>query len=455
MSRRGLARLVGVELRRHMGGLVVGGAGVVFGITALVFFLGLMLGIREAVLGEALPVDRFEVEPKTRNLDLLMLRFAVGSDTIEEDKLEELANVPGVTAVYPKMKVTVPALASGGAALFGAGLQSEVVADGIDPALVGDEVGDAFHWTEIEPAVPCVTSSECPEGAYCGDGGYGRAGQCRQYLPVLLSNHLLELYNGSLRRAYNLPRLNPEAAVGFEFELAFGVSTLRRLPAGRAARERARVVGFSDRAIAVGVTLPLEFVRNLNAAFSSSEAADAYHSAIVEVADRTAVPAVVASVQGMDLVVKGHGAQQVATLVAVSTVLIVIMGGGMIVIATLSVAHVFLVIVLQRQREIGVLRAVGARKADIGVAILAQAAIIGGAAGALGVAAAVAAARIIERFAAGHIPDFPYTPETLFVLPWWLLIGSMAVAVMACVAGAAIPAARAVAKDPAEVLAKP
>lgn len=455
MSRRGLIRLVGVELRRHFGRLIVGGVGVVLGIAALVFFLGLMLGIRQVVLGDVFPLDRFEVEPRVRNLDVLILRFALGSDTIDQEKLDRLADLPEVAAVYPKMKVTVPAVASGGGSLLGTGLQTEVVADGIDPALVIDDAGDAFLWSEIGPAVPCSSSRQCPQNAYCGNGIYGRVGECRRYLPVLLSPHLLEIYNGSLRRAYDLPRLNPEVAIGFEFEMAFGVSTLQRSGPGRAVRERARIVGFSDRAIALGVTLPLEFVRDLNVEFSSSKAAGVYHSAIVEVADRAALPAVVEKVQGMDLVVKDRGAQRAAAMVAVSIVLIAIMSGTMVAIAALSVAHVFLVIVLHRKREIGVLRAVGASKADIGTAILAQAAIVGCAAGALGIAAAAAAGRFVDSLAAARIPDFPYKPDTFFLFPWWLLIGALAVAVLACVVGAAVPAAHAVRRDPAEVLAMP
>jgi ABC-type lipoprotein release transport system permease subunit len=448
-------RLVGVELRRHAGRLILGGAGVVVGIAALVFFLGLAMGIRQVVLGDLFPLDRLEVEPRVRDLDVLMLRFALGSDTIDQEKLDRLAALPDVAAVYPKMKVTVPVVASGGGSLLGTRLQTEIVADGIDPALVVDDVGDAFRWSELDPAVPCRSGRECPRDTYCGDGTYGRVGECRQYLPVLLSPHLLEIYNGSLRRAYNLPRLNPEAAVGFDFEMAFGASTLRRTTPGHAVLERARVVGFSDRAIALGVTLPLEFVRDLTVGFSSSKAAGAYHSAIVEVADRTAVAAVVEEVQSMNLVVTDHGAQRVATLVAISIVLIGFMGGAVVAIASLSVGHVFMVIVLHRQREIGVLRAVGASKVDIGAAILAQAAIVGGAGGVLGFAVAVAAGRLVDSLAAARIPDFPYKPETFFLFPGWMLIGAVAVAVLACVVGAAVPAARAVRRDPAEVLAIP
>ena len=39
-------------------------------------------------------------------------------------------------AVYPKMKLTVPAIATGGTKLFGKELRMDLIADGIDPELV-------------------------------------------------------------------------------------------------------------------------------------------------------------------------------------------------------------------------------------------------------------------------------------------------------------------------------
>ena len=68
------------------------------------------------------------------------------------------------------------------------------------------------------------------------------------------------------------PQVNPDAVVGLTFEMSFGSSTIRstgRVPV----RERMRLVGFSDRAIPLGVTLPLEFVRAMNVRFGKAKAA--------------------------------------------------------------------------------------------------------------------------------------------------------------------------------------
>jgi ABC-type antimicrobial peptide transport system permease subunit len=213
-----------------------------------------------------------------------------------------------------------------------------------------------------------------------------------------------------------------------------------------------RLAGFSERAIPLGVTLPLDFVRDLYRIFGSDDAVDTYHSAIVLVADKAAVPRVVEAVRAMDLVVKDSGAERAAILIAVLMFAITIVGGAMIAVATIGVAHAFFMVVLGRQREIGVLRAVGARRSDVRRLLVGEAALVGAAAGTLGVSLAIAAAAVGDRVAAAQLPDFPYKPESFFQFPVWLGAGAIALAVVACMAGAALPARRAAARDPAEAL---
>jgi hypothetical protein len=449
----GLPRVIAVDLRRHRRHLIAASVGVVVGVAALVFLLGLALGLRQVLLGEVLPVDRVEVSPASADFDVLALRFQLGADTLDNDQIERLEALPGVAAVYPKMKLIVPAMASGGERLLGSGMQTELVADGIDPALVADEVGEAFRYERDTAAVPCRSDRDCPDSAWCADRGLGGTGMCRSHVPVLVSNHLLELYNGSFRRAYNLPRLNPDFAVGFTFDMAFGASTLKPTARGGVIRERMRLAGFSDRAIPLGVTLPLDFVRELNASFGSAKDAEAYHSAIVQVESKAAVAGVIEAIQGMGLEVTDRGAERAATLMAVLMAVVAVIGGAMIAVAAVSVAHAFFMIVYHRRREIGVMRAVGARRSDIRAVILGEAAVVGLTAGFVGVLLATIATLGCDAVARSGLPDFPYKPDSFFALEPWLLAGAVVLAVAACLAGALIPAWRAAARDPAEILA--
>jgi len=427
------------------------GLGIALAVAALVFLLALALGLRSTLLDEVLPLDRLEVAAKAKTLNLMVVRLGLGSDTIDENTISELADIPGVRRVYPKMKLTVPAVASGGTSLLGSGLQTDLVADGIAPGLVADEIGEAFVFNGLETDQPCGSNRECGDQAYCRGRSFNRPGTCRRFVPVLVSNHLVELYNGSFRRAYKLPQINPKAVIGFTFDMSFGASTLR--PTGTVpVRERMRLVGFSDRAIPLGVTLPLDFVRQMNVRFGTSKASDAYHSAILELDSPRAAPKVLEAVQDMDLAVTDRGARRAADLMALLLGILSIVGGAILAVAAVTVAHSFFVTVWSRRREIGVLRAIGASRGDIRSLYLGEAALVGGLAGLVGVVGAVAAAKIVDRLSRQWIPDFPYKPDSFFQLDPWLLASGVALAVIACAMGALVPVWRATAKDPADAL---
>ncbi len=447
-----LTRLIAFDLRRSWRRLAAAGVGVAMGVAALVFLLGLALGLRSTLLNDVLPLDRLEVAAEAANLDLLGLRFGIGSDTLDDQTIQNLKRLPGVAEVFPKMKLTVPAVASGGASFLGSGVQTDLVADGIAADLVSDEVGEAFRFEGVETGTICRSDRECDSQSYCSGGGVGGQGSCRRYVPVLVSPNLVELYNGSFRRAYRLPQIDPDAAIGFTFDMAFGASTLK--PSGRRPpqRERMRLVGFSDRAIPLGVTLPLEFVRAVNVAFGSAKAAGAYHSAIVQLSAPRDAPAVLEAVEGMGLVVTDRGARRAADLMGLLVAILAVVGGAVLAVAAVSVAHATYVTVSSRRREIAVLRAVGASRRQIRGLFLGETAVVGALAGAVGVAAAVGAAAAIDALGRLWVPDFPFKPDSFFELEPWLLGGGVVLGVAACVLGAAMPTIKATAKDPAEAL---
>ena len=163
----GWTRTVAADLRRHWRHFAASGVGIVLGVAALTFLLALGLQVRQLLLVQVFPGDLIEVTPKTSDVDLFALRFELGSDVLDPEALEELESIDGVVAVYPKMRLTVPAMATGGASLFGAGMQTELVADGIDPGLVRPAIGEAFR--EVDGAVP---DSLCTTDAQCGDDAY-------------------------------------------------------------------------------------------------------------------------------------------------------------------------------------------------------------------------------------------------------------------------------------------
>jgi ABC-type lipoprotein release transport system permease subunit len=438
---------------RHWRHFAAASVGIVIGVAALVFFLALGLRVREMLLVQIFPADHLEVVPKSADIDLFALRLDLGRDALDSGHLADLASIDGVRAVYPKMRLTVPALASGGHSLFGAGLQTEIVADGIDPELVSDELGAAFHEVIADRRhASCTGDEQCGDDSYCDVSRSLGPGVCRPYIPALVSPYVIELYNGAFRRSYGLPKINPESLSGLVFEMDFGASTFR--PSSETPiRERVRLAGISDKAIPLGVTLPIGEVRRINTALDSPAAGERYHSAVVEVRSEEAAPRVIDEVEEMGLEVRDLGARRAALAVAVVMAALALVGSVLVAVAAAHIMHVFYLVIMVRRREIGLLRAVGARRADIRALIVTESAVVGLTAGVVGILAALAAGTVADVFAASRMPDFPFKPETFFDFSPWLLAAVLVLAVVACVLGALPPASRAASGDPSDALA--
>jgi hypothetical protein len=455
MTGRGLVRSLADDLRRHLRHLAAGGAGIAVSIVALVFFLGLGLGVRQVLLGEIFPMDRLEVHRPATDLSLLAIKIELGKDTLDQARLDELAAIDGVAAVYPKMRLLVPATATGGESLLGAGMQTELVADGVDPNLVADAVGDRFHDPALDPAAlpdQCLSDRDCPAGSACVAPSSFATGRCREVIPVIVSEHMVELYNGAFRRAYRLPKVDPDALIGLGLEVRFGASSLRPTR-GPVLAERLRLVGFSDAAIPLGLTMPLGFVRRINRELGPSGAADGYHSAVLPLSSKGAAHRVVAAAERLGLEVRDTGARRAASLMAVLLAVVGIVGAVILAVSALHVMHVFALLTVLRRREIAVMRAVGASRGSVRLLLVTEAAVVGLAAGAVGVATARGLGWLTDRVVESGLSDLPFAPETLFAFPAWLLAGAVAVAVLCCVLGALGPVLLATAADPADGLA--
>ena len=422
-----LGPLILDDLRRNAKHFTLASIGIIVGIAAFTFFLGLGSGVGNIVLGKIFPLDKLEIVPRNVEVDVGPLRMGLGSDVLDEKVVEQLSAIPHVDRVYPKMKLAVPAVAYGGKALIGNDLRTEIIGDGIDPALVADELSSKYGFRDFEDeqsvanAPRCGDDSDCGEGLYCGppplqpEGEYGAGeGRCRHPIPVLASKHLIEMYNGVIRRAHGFPRLNPDFVIGLEWELQLGRSMVQASNRKRVFKHRARLVGFSDKAISLGITLPLPYVRRYNALYGSPEAARQYHSIVVSVDSKDEVAGVAKAVEELGFTVADQGAEQAAMLIAVFMLVFGSVSAVIVGIAAINIMHVFFMLVYERQREIGIMRAVGASRNDIRRIILGEAAVIGLLGGIAGVLLALFAAWAFDGLSASHLPDFPYKPDTYF-----------------------------------------
>ena len=168
------------------------------------------------------------------------------------------------------------------------------------------------------------------------------------------------------------------------------------------------------------------------------------------------VPRVVAAVKTMGLRVDDQDrrmSENAGAAVAITTAALALLSVLICLLAAFNIAHALSASVRARERELGVMRAVGASQADIFRLVLAEAAVLGVGGGLIGTLVAGLAALGGDMVAARVLPQFPFKPDTFFLLPWWLPLLGVALGVVAALGGAWLPARRAARVDPARVLA--
>lgn len=132
--------------------------------------------------------------------------------------------------------------------------------------------------------------------------------------------------------------------------------------------------------------------------------------------------------------------------------LLALIGSVALAVASLGIINTMVMAVLERTREIGVMKAVGAEDGDIRRIFLTESAIIGVAGGIAGVLLAWGLGRAMNWGANIYIVRQGLRPENLFHIPLWLIAASLGFALLVSVASGLYPAARAARVDPARAL---
>lgn len=286
---------------------------------------------------------------------------------------------------------------------------------------------------------------------------------CAYPIPVIIHPMLLEVYNGSVHTALSgsrgaasrLPRLSQDRLIGFEFDAVFGESFLGRSGQGNAQRARMRLVGFSDKAMQFGATIPIGYVMRLNREFTGDAAALEYHSIVVDTASNDVIAHVARAITedlGLDLSDRYTHAQRAGLLILLITIVFNLIALVILMISAINIMHTFLMMIVERRRELGLMRALGATRAHIRLLVLGEATILGVAGALAGILVGTGAIAAVDILFHRLVGDFPFKPESLFATEPWMWLAAVAVALVFCWLGALIPALRASRIDPAEAL---
>ena len=182
---------------------------------------------------------------------------------------------------------------------------------------------------------------------------------------------------------------------------------------------------------------------------------EGYDSAVVRVNDPLALTEVRKRLQEL-----GFGSfsivdqlEQFRTVFLIIDSVLGLLGGISLLVASFGIANTMIMSILERTREIGIMKAIGAEDREIKLIFFVEAAVLGLVGGVIGVIAAWGIDAIANRLAY----RFVLKPQgasfvDFFSLPPWLLGGAILFALVVSILAALYPAARAARIDPVRAL---
>jgi len=139
-------------------------------------------------------------------------------------------------------------------------------------------------------------------------------------------------------------------------------------------------------------------------------------------------------------------------LFAILDTLLGIFGSLALAVASLGIINTLVMAILERRREIGVLKALGASNRDVRRLFFIEAGVMGLAGGVLGVGMGWAIGRAIHLGTTIYLRRQGVPAQDIWSVPWWLALGAIAFAVVVSLAAGIVPASRAASLDPVDAL---
>jgi len=129
-----------------------------------------------------------------------------------------------------------------------------------------------------------------------------------------------------------------------------------------------------------------------------------------------------------------------------------IFGSLALAVASIGIINTLVMAILERRREIGIMKAIGASDVDVKGLFFAEAGAMGIFGGFAGVALGWTIGRIINIGTNIYLKRQHFPPEQIWFVPWWLVLGAIGFSIGVSLLSGLYPASRAARLDPVQAL---
>jgi putative ABC transport system permease protein len=179
-----------------------------------------------------------------------------------------------------------------------------------------------------------------------------------------------------------------------------------------------------------------------------------YSALEVRVGSPQSIPAVEAAIKqmGFDTFSLLDATKNLRQFFAVLDLFLGIFGSLALTVASIGIINTLVMAILERRREIGIMKAIGATDQDVRGLFFAEAGVMGGFGGALGAALGWALGHIINGGTNLYLKRQHIPPAQIWFVPWWLVASAVLFAIFVSLVSGVYPAKRAARLDPVEAL---
>ena len=394
---------------------------VTIGITFLLAFIGLTENLKSIIseqIGQKTTLTEIRVTASSSELGIIKIKELIGKTTLNDEKIEKIKQIPNVVKIHPQ--INYKNISSLVIEIFGEYIQTDALIFGLPAEVITPSLKNPEEWQfDHEP------------------------------YPVVLSKRLLDLYNFTIAEGNGLPPLKEEDIIGKQFILNKDFSSFFPFFNEGKKEFKAKIVGFSDKANLLGVTLPYELVKQWNEKNSGEPMKD-YMAVYVEVESPKDVPIVAQQIEELDLKtsyiqkdIKGLDVQ-----FKLISFIILIIPIAILIVSGLSIFNTFMTSINERKKEIGILRTLGANRKSIYYLFFMEAGIIGLISGVISVILALLIELLLNQI---FLPSFEFVsikPDSLLMITPLLSAGVLLFSIIFCVVASYLPAKKAAHLDP-------